>query len=323
MTGKTALITGITGQDGAYLAKFLLSKGYSVFGTSRSTQTRASGNLEIVGIENDVALVTVNPLDFLSVTAVVDKVRPDEIYNLSAQSSVGRSFDIPLQTIESISGGTLNILEAVRQADHPIKLYSAGSSECFGNTDGVPASEATIFQPQSPYAVAKVSAFFEVKNYREAYGLFACTGITFNHESPLRPPQYVTRKIVQSAVQISRGEGHELRLGNLTIERDWGWAPEYVCAMWAMLQQQSPEDYVLATGESNKLEDFVDAAFGQLDLDWRNHVVKDSGLIRPKDFALSRADPTNAQKKLGWKATSRMRDVVSKMIEAELSMRGP
>jgi GDPmannose 4,6-dehydratase len=255
--------------------------------------------------------------DFRSVLQAVRKTLPDEIYNLAGQSSVGLSFQQPVETLESISLGTLNLLEAIRFVDLPIRLYNAGSSECFGDTGGRAATEETPFRPRSPYAVAKSAAFWEVANYREAYGLFACSGILYNHESPLRPHRFVTRKIVSAAARIANGSREKLKLGNLSIERDWGWAPEYVEAMWRMLQQPEPRDYVIATGEVNRLSDFVEAAFREVGLDWETHTEVDRALFRPTDLSRGVGDPSLAAKELGWTAKHRMRDVVRMMVEAE------
>jgi GDPmannose 4,6-dehydratase len=257
--------------------------------------------------------------DFRSVLQVTRKVMPDEIYNLAGQSSVSLSFQQPVETLESIGTGTLNLLEAIRFIDSPVRFYNAGSSECFGDTGGEAASEKTPFRPRSPYAVAKAAAFWEVANYREAYGLYACSGILYNHESPLRPPRFVTRKVVAAAARIAAGSGETLRLGNLDVERDWGWAPEYVEAMWLMLQQDKPDDYVIATGEYNSLSGFVERAFKEVGLDWKDHVVQDSSFFRPTDLKRGLGDPSHAAEQLGWKAKYRMKDVVRMMIEAERS----
>jgi GDPmannose 4,6-dehydratase len=215
--------------------------------------------------------------------------------------------------------GSLNLLEAIRFLDLPVRLYNAGSGECFGNTKGRPADESTPFRPRSPYAVAKAAAFWEVANYREAYGLHACSGILFNHESPLRPERYVTRKVVAAVCRIARGSAEKLHLGNISIERDWGWAPEYVEAMWKMLQRDEPEDFVIATGETSSLKEFVAVAFAEVGLDWHDHVVIDQELFRPTDIVSVKASPEKARLKLGWQAQTRMRDVVTKMLEAEMA----
>jgi GDPmannose 4,6-dehydratase len=257
--------------------------------------------------------------DFRSTLQVLKQAAPDEVYNLAGQSSVGLSFEQPVETLDSISIGTLNLLEAIRFLEKPIRFYNAGSGECFGNTDGAAADESTPFRPRSPYAVAKAAAFWEVANYREAYGLFACSGILFNHESPLRPERFVTRKIVAAACRIASGSTEKLSLGNIDIQRDWGWAPEYVEAMWRMLQQPVPEDFVIATGETHGLRDFIAAAFVEVGLDWNNHVVSDPTLFRPTDILTVRTNPVLAAQKLGWQAQYRMADVVRMMIEAERS----
>ncbi|MEB3337226.1 MAG: GDP-mannose 4,6-dehydratase, partial [Leptolyngbyaceae bacterium] len=250
---KKALICGVSGQDGAYLADLLLKKGYVVCGTSRDAQMSSFQNLARLGIRDQVKLESVALNDFRSVLQVLAKIQPDEVYNLAGQSSVGLSFEQPVETLESLATGTLNLLEAIRFIGAPIKFYSAGSSECFGDTGNTAADENTPFRPRSPYAVAKAAAFWEVANYREAYNLFACSGILFNHESPLRPERFVTQKIVATACRIAQGSSEQLHLGNIAIERDWGWAPEYVEAMYLMLQQPEPDDYVIATGVSSKL----------------------------------------------------------------------
>lgn len=313
---KRALICGVSGQDGAYLARLLMEKGYAVYGSSRDAQMSSFRNLARLGILDKVNLESVAVNDFRSVLQALMKIQPDEIYNLAGQSSVGLSFQQPVETLESISVGTLNFLEAIRFAGRPIRFYNAGSSECFGDINNV-ADETTPFAPRSPYAVAKAAAFWEVANYREAYGLFACSGILFNHESPLRPERFVTKKIVAAACRIAAGHPEKLHLGNITIRRDWGWAPEYVEAMWLMLQQDKPEDFVIATGESHSLEEFVETAFSAVSLNWRDHVLLDPGLLRPTDLAAGRGNPAKARVRLGWQARHRMRDVVRLMVETE------
>ena len=255
--------------------------------------------------------------DFRSVLQTLTSVRPDEVYNLAGQSSVALSFEQPVETVESISIGTLNLLEAIRFLAAPIRLYNAGSSECFGDTGGVPANEETPFRPRSPYAMAKSAAHWAVANYREAYGIHAATGILFNHESPLRPARFVTRKIVAAACRIASGSGERLRLGNLAIRRDWGWAPEYVDAMWRILQHPKPEDFVIATGREYSLEAFVEGAFTHLGLDWRQHVDSDPALLRPTDILSGCGNPAKARHVLGWQAEMTMPDVVRRMVEAE------
>jgi GDPmannose 4,6-dehydratase len=314
---KTALIVGISGQDGSYLAKFLLNKGYEVWGSSRDAEGSKFSNLKILNIDDKVHLLTMSPEDFRSIMFALHKSQPDEVYYLAGQSSVGLSFELPAETIQSIALGLLNILEACRMINKEIRIYHAGSSECFGNTHGLPATEATPFNPRSPYAVAKASGFWLASNYREAYELFACTGILFNHESPLRPTRFVTQKIISTACRIKSGSDEKLHIGRIDIARDWGWAPEYVEAMWLMLQQSEPRDYVIATGESNTLEDFIEYTFSQLDLNWQDHVVQVEEFMRPTDLIISRADPTEASVKLGWKAKYKMRDVIKAMLKTE------
>lgn len=313
-----ALICGVSGQDGAYLADFLIKKGYEVIGTSRDADATSFFNLRKLGIMQQVELVSMAINDFRSVLQVINRVEPDEIYNLAGQSSVGLSFEQPVETMESISFGTLNLLEAIRFSNPHIKFYNAGSGECFGDAGSVPADESTSFRPRSPYAVAKASAFWQVANYREAYELFASTGILFNHESQLRGRRFVTKKIISSVCRIALGKTETLYLGNLDIQRDWGWAPEYVEAMWLMLQQDRPEDYVIATGETRSLQDFVSTAFNAVELDWREYTKVDSSLFRPTDLAVGRANPAKAAMKLGWVANNKMEDVVRAMMEQEM-----
>lgn len=316
---KKALICGVSGQDGTYLSRFLLGKGYDVHGTARDAQMASFPNHDKMGIRDQITFHSMALNDFRSVLHVLANVQPDEIYNLAGQSSVGLSFDQPVETLESISVGTLNLLEAIRFMKLPIRLYNAGSSECFGNTGGQPADENTPFRPRSPYAVAKATAFWEIANYREAYNLYACTGILFNHESPLRPERFVTQKIVRSACRIANGSSEKLRLGNIEIARDWGWSPEYVEAMWKILQQEKADDFVIATGETNSLEDFVAEVFRCVGLDWRDHVESDPSLLRPSEIMVSRANPEKSAKMLGWQATNRMKDVARMMVEEFVS----
>jgi GDPmannose 4,6-dehydratase len=315
---KTALICGVSGQDGTYLAKLLLERGYTVHGASRDAQASSFRNLRRLGLIDSVHLESLNITDFRSVLQALRRVSPDEVYNLAGQSSVALSFEQPVETLESISVGTLNLLEAIRFTDQPIRFYNAGSGECFGDTRD-PADENTAFRPRSPYAVAKSAAHWEVANYAEAYGLFACTGILFNHESPLRAERFVTRKIVAAACRISRGSAERLSLGNLGVQRDWGWAPEYVEAMWMMLQQDRPDNYVIATGRSHTLEEFVARAFAEIGLEWRDYVDIDERLYRPADISYASADPSLAGERLGWKAKAHMPEVVAMMTAAQLA----
>lgn len=314
---KRALITGVTGQDGAYLAQQLLSRGYEVWGTSRDAQLSSFTNLERLGIRDAVKTLSMAPNDFRSVLTGLSASEPGEVYFLAGQSSVGLSFEQPAETIESIAIGALNFLEAIRIFDKKIKFYHASSSECFGDVGESPADESMPFRPRSPYAIAKASAHWLVSNYRESYGLFACNGILFNHESPLRPARFVTQKIIRTALQIAAGSRDSLTLGRLDIARDWGWAPEYVEAMWLMLQQADPEDYVVATGEAHTLKVFVKEAFEGVGLDWEKHVTIDPSLFRPADITWSQGNPKKAEIKLGWTPKKKMKDVILAMIEAE------
>ncbi len=315
---KRALICGISGQDGSLLAKLLVEKQYSVVGTSRDAELSRFENLGRLGVRDKVEVRSMSLSDFRSVLQVLTEVAPDEIYNLSGQSSVGLSFAQPVETLESIAYGTLNLLEAVRFIGRPVRLYNAASGECFGETSvDSPATETSPFRPRSPYAVAKAAAFWEVANYREAYGLYACSGILFNHESPLRPARFVTRKVVQAACRIAVGSRERLQIGQTAVKRDWGWAEEYVDAMWRMLQHDDARDYVIATGDSYRLEDFIALVFAELGLDWRAHTDVDSGLFRATDIAESYADPSLARKLLGWEAKVRMPQIVARLVAAE------
>jgi GDPmannose 4,6-dehydratase len=313
---KKALICGISGQDGAYLAKLLLEKGYLVCGTSRDAQVSSFRNLLRLGIREQIKFESLVPTDFRSVLQVISKIQPDEIYNLAGQTSVGLSFDQPVETLESVATGTLNFLEAIRFIGAPIKFYNAGSSESFGDIGDRPADENTPFRPRSPYAVAKSTAFWQVANYREAYNIFACSGILFNHESPLRPQRFVTQKIIAAACRLAKGSQEQLHLGNMSVKRDWGWAPEYVEAMYLMLQQEQADDYVVATGESHSLEEFVAETFKCVGLNWQDHVVTDKSLLRPTDLAVSKGNPTKAKERLGWEAKYKMPDLIQMMVDA-------
>lgn len=315
---KKALICGVSGQDGAYLARLLLGKGYQVWGTSRDAQISSFANLDKLGIQHQIQVLSMAQSDFRSVLNTLSRSEPDEIYFLSGQSSVGLSFDQPAESIESIALGVLNLLEAVRFLNRPIRIYHASSSECFGDVpQSLRADEMTPFRPRSPYGVAKASAHWLIANYREAYGLFCCNGILFNHESPLRPARFVTRKIIASACRIASGSNERLSLGRLDIARDWGWSPDFVEAMWLMLQQNEPEDYVIATGETRTLESFVDTAFTQFGLDWRLHVDIDAGLFRPSEIVHSAGNPEKAMKGLGWKAEVAFPDLIAQLVMAE------
>jgi GDPmannose 4,6-dehydratase len=312
---KRALITGISGQDGAYLAKHLLNLRYEVCGTSRDAQIASFKNLVRLGIREKVRLESLAVNDFRSVLQVLAKIQPDEVYNLGGQSSVSLSFQQPVETLESISVSTLNFLECIRFIGKPIRFYNAGSSECFGDLDGAAGSELTPFRPRSPYAVAKATAFWQVANYREAYGLFACSGILFNHESPLRPERFVTKKIALAAARIARGLQKQLLLGNTAVCRDWGWAPEYVEAMHSMLQLSQPEDFVIATGRSCSLQEFVEVAFRQVGLNPTKYVKIDKGLFRPTEIEVGLGDASKAAEILKWQARTKMPDVARLLVD--------
>ncbi|WJW76295.1 GDP-mannose 4,6-dehydratase [Thiohalobacter sp. IOR34] len=315
---KKALIFGISGQDGAYLAEHLLGKGYTVHGSSRDAESNPFHGLEKLGIRNDVSLHSASLNDFRNLLHLITEVEPDEIYNLAGQTSVGLSFIQPVEAFDSIALGTVQILEVIRYLRAPIRFYNAGSSECYGQIEpGASCDENTPFHPRSPYAAAKAAAHWTTANYREAYDIYACTGILFNHESPLRPRRFVTRKIVQTAVRIAMGENINLTLGNLEVWRDWGYAKDYVDAMWRMLQLDKPEDLVIATGVSYSLQDFLSKAFERLGLDWKDHVQQEQSLFRPSDIAYSRGNPARAYEVLDWKAKTQFDDLISLLIEAE------
>lgn len=317
---RRALICGISGQDGAYLAKLLLDKGYQVFGCSRDAAANDFARLKKLGIRDRIVIGSMSLADSHSVFQTINRVRPHEIYNLAGQSSVGISFDHPIETTESIVNGTLNLLEAIRTIDHDIRFCNAGSSECFGNTEGdFAADESTPFRPRSPYAIAKSAAAWQVALYREAYDLFACTGILFNHESPLRSEHFVTKKIVAVACRIAKGSREKLKLGNIDIVRDWGWAPEYVDAMWRTLDHPEPADYIIATGKAISLRDFIDTVFAEAGLNWENHVVLDDGLRRPSEPLVIRGDPGKAHQLLSWQAKCVGSEVARKLFWHEMN----
>ena len=313
-----ALICGIGGQVGGYLAKFLLGKGYELYGTSRDIHLMSDRGLHALNIADKVVLRSMAINDFRSVLTVLAEVKPDEVYNLAGQSSVGLSFEQPVETMESIAIGTLNLLESIRFLDPAIRFYNAGSCECFGDTGNDLADENTAFKPRSPYAVAKATAFWQVANYREAYKLHASSGILFNHESPMRPERFVTRKIVAAACRISCGSDEMLTLGDIDIYRDWGWAPNYVEAMWAMTQQSQGGDYVVATGRTVSLTYFIERVFSELDLDWRSHVESTPQLYRPTDIRQSHGNPTRAHNILGWHHTLEVEEIVREMVRVQL-----
>lgn len=316
LANRRAMICGISGQDGAYLARLLLEKGYEVIGTSRDAQSGKFINLRKLKIYERVTLCSMTMTDFRSTLQVLKHYDPDEIYNLAGQTSVGLSFEQPVETLESIAVGTLNLLECVRFLQTNTRIYNASSGECFGDTGENPASEITSFQPSSPYGVAKSTAHWLVSSYRKAYGIHASSGFLFNHESPLRLERFVTQKIVQAAYRISIGRQESLRLGNLDIERDWGWAPEYVEAMWLMLQRSQPEDFIIATGSSIKLREFVETVFDVFGLDWRRYVIVDEKLFRSADQLFSRANPSKAHSELNWRAQTMPLDVARRLAKS-------
>jgi GDPmannose 4,6-dehydratase len=318
MAQRIALIFGISGQDGAYLAHLLLSKGYQVHGVSRGVEIERFDRLTRIGVRDQVTLHAGNLSEFRSVVELIGKVGPSEIYNLAGQTSVAQSFEWPVETFDSIAVGTINVLEYLRLLQHPIRLFQAVSTECFGHAPTV-LDESGPFRPRSPYAVAKAASFWANSIYREAYGLHVCSGILSNHESPLRPNRFVTRKIVQAAIGIANGSGERLALGDVGIERDWGWAPEYAEAMWRTLQHDQPDDYIIATGETRPLSDLVAAIFARLDLDWRDHVDTDETLFRPSELRRVELCPARARDRLGWVALSKMDDVVAHLVACALN----
>lgn len=317
MKNKRALITGITGQDGSYLAEWLLEKGYQVIGMVRRSSTI---NFErIKHIQDRLTIVSGDLLDQISLVDILDKHRPNEVYNLAAQSFVQTSWMQPVFTGEVTALGVTRVLDAIRIVDPDIRFYQASSSEMFGKVREVPQSELTPFYPRSPYGVAKVYGHWITVNYRESYDLFAVSGICFNHESPRRGHEFVTRKIARGAARIKAGLDTELRLGNLDAQRDWGYAPDYVRGMWLMLQQDQPEDYVLATGHTHTVERFVELAFQSVGLDYQEFMIQDPRFMRPADVDLLVGDPGKAQSGLNWRAETSFEDLVRIMVEAELA----
>lgn len=318
MAKKTALITGITGQDGAYLAEFLLKKGYSVFGTYRRISSPNFWRLLYLNLEDRVRLIPADLIDDSSLKEAIRLSEPDEVYHLAAQSYVGTSFDQPLTSGEFSGLAVARILESIRQHNPSIKFYQASSSEMFGNVKEHPQNELTKFNPESPYAVAKVYGYHITKIYRDGYGMFAANGILFNHESPLRGLEFVSRKITNGVAKIALGIENYLYLGNLASRRDWGYAPEYVECMWRMLQQKRPDDYVIATGKSHSVLEFVKKAFDIAGLDWKKHVKTDKTLFRIIEVDLLEGDSRKARKKLGWKPNVFFEDLVRIMVEADI-----
>src|ERR1051326_1023661 len=316
---KRALIIGITGQDGPYLAQLLLDNGYKVYGGYRRSANTNYENLRYLNIPDQIEMLPLEILEISNIIRVLEYCEPDEVYNLAAQSFVGISFEQPLLTSDVTALGALRVLEAIRTVDTKIKFYQASSSEMFGMATEVPQRETTRFYPRSPYAVSKVFAHHSTVNYRESYGIFACCGILFNHESPLRGPEFVTRKITRGVASIRARKSRHLYLGNLEARRDWGYAPEYVEMMWKMLQQKEADDYVIATGEAHTVRDFAREAFEIAGLDWKKHVRVDRSFKRPAEVARLLGDRGKARRKLGWRAQTKFHDLVKIMVEADLA----
>jgi GDPmannose 4,6-dehydratase len=317
VVSKVGLITGITGQDGAYLAELLLNKGYRVVGAFRRASTVNTARLDALGIAGHIELVPFDLTDHGNMRRVIEAVAPDEIYNLAAQSFVGVSFEQPVTTGEITGVGAVRLLEAIREVNPRIRFYQASTSEMFGRAPA-PQNENTPFHPRSPYAASKLYAHWSAVNYREAYGMHTTSGILFNHESPLRGAEFVTRKITLAAARIKYGLQGELRLGNLDARRDWGYAKEYVEAIWLMLQQTEPEDFVIATGESHSVREFADAAFEVAGLNWERHTVIDPAFVRPAEVDFLVGDPSKAKEKLGWEPKTTFKGLVSLMVEVDL-----
>lgn len=322
---KKALITGITGQDGSYLAELLLRKDYDVYGIIRRSSSFNTGRIDDIyqdpHVENArLHLIYGDLNDASSLNKILRTVRPDEIYNLGAQSHVRASFDVPEYTAEVTGVGTLRLLEAIRESEISPKFYQASSSELFGKVQEIPQKETTPFYPRSPYAVAKMYSYWITVNYRESYGMFACNGILFNHESPRRGETFVTRKITRAAARIKLGLQKKIFMGNLDAQRDWGFAPEYVEAMWRMLQADHADDYVVATGETHSVREFLEEAFGHLGMDWKEHVEIDPRYFRPAEVDLLIGDPTKAKQKLGWQPQTTFKGLVQIMVDADLKL---
>jgi GDPmannose 4,6-dehydratase len=315
---KKALITGITGQDGSYLAELLLAKGYEVYGMVRRSSTENFGRIE--HIRDKIKFLQADLLDQFSMISAVKEANPDEIYNLAAQSFVPTSWDQPVLTGEFTALGVTRILEAIRHVNRDIKFYQASSSEMFGKVLEVPQKETTPFYPRSPYGVAKVYGHYITVNYRESYNIFGCSGILFNHESPRRGLEFVTRKVTYNAVKIKLNLQDTISLGNLDAKRDWGFAGDYVEAMWLMLQQDKPDNYVIATGETHTVQELVEIAFGYLNLDWKNHVKIDPRFIRPAEVELLIGDSSKARAKLGWKPKVSFENLVKMMVDSDYKL---
>ncbi|MGN7399009.1 GDP-mannose 4,6-dehydratase [Cytobacillus praedii] len=313
---KKALITGITGQDGSYLADLLLDKGYKVYGLKRRTATPNFENIK--HIKNEIEFFSGDLRDMTSLSEAVQAIQPDEVYNLAAQSFVGDSWKQPIYTGEVTGLGVTNILEAIRLAKPDARFYQASSSEMFGKVMETPQTEKTPFYPRSPYGVAKVYGHWITVNYRESYGMYACSGILFNHESPRRGIEFVTRKVTDAVAKIKLGLQEKLLLGNLDAKRDWGFAGDYVKAMWLMLQQEEPDDFVIATGETHTVKELVEVAFEHVGLNWQDYVVQDPRFMRPAEVDILLGDPTKAKKKLNWKPQVSFQELVSLMVEFDL-----
>ena len=313
---KKALITGVTGQDGSYLAEFLLSQGYEVFGLVRRTSTVKYERIQ--HIQDDITLLQGDMSDQTSLTSAIKASQPDEIYNLAAQSFVQTSWGQPVFTGDVTALGVTRLLDAIRAVNPDIRFYQASSSEMFGKVQEVPQKETTPFYPRSPYGVAKVYGHWITVNYRESYDMYACSGVLFNHESPRRGLEFVTRKVTHHAAKIKLGLTHELRLGNLDSQRDWGFAGDYVRAMWLMLQQDTPDDYVIATNETHTVQKLVEIAFETVGLDWKNYVVQDERFMRPAEVDLLIGDPSKAGQKLGWEPQVTFEQLVQMMVESDL-----
>lgn len=317
---KSAVITGVTGQDGSYLSEYLLGLGYTVYGIIRKSSTFNTSRINHLRGNGNFRLIYGDLTDFASIIGVISRVSPDEVYNLGAQSHVRTSFDIPVSTVEINALGSLNLFEAARLtgcADFGTRIYQASSSEMFGNSPA-PQNEDTVFDPRSPYACSKVYSYHQAKNYREAYGMFICNGICYNHESPRRGETFVTRKITRAATRIKLGLQDELVLGNLEARRDWGYAGDYVAAMHSMLSADSPDDYVIATGETRTVREFVDSVFSLLGLDWQEYVRIDPVYYRPTEVNVLCGDYSKARRKLGWEPVTKFADLVSMMVESDM-----
>jgi len=321
---KKALITGITGQDGSYLTEFLLGKGYEVYGIIRRSSSFHTSRIDHLykdpHEQPPLKLIYGDLTDGSNLTSIVNSIKPDEVYNLGAQSHVKISFDMPIYTVDTDAIGTLRLLEAVRSMSKPVKFYQASSSEMFGKAVEMPQSETTPFYPRSPYGCAKLYSHWQTINYREAYGLFACSGILFNHESPRRGETFVTRKITRAATRIKLGLQEKLYLGNLDAKRDWGFAGDYVEVMWLMLQQEKAEDYVVATGETHSVREFLDEVFGHLSLDWEQYVEIDPNYYRPAEVDILQGDASRARKVLKWKPKVSFKKLAQMMTDADMKL---